>query len=85
MLTGMRVVQKLVELDLHSNLLTGTLPTQWGASGNWGNLTTLAFYDNSLSGTIPEFWGGAGSFLDLEQMCAARASAAFASTDLCTR
>lgn len=67
-LRSVSAVQELVELDLHSNVLTGTLPTQWGSVNNWGNLTTLAYYSNALSGTIPEFWGASGAFPVLKQM-----------------
>ncbi|KAF8059378.1 HISN7 [Scenedesmus sp. PABB004] len=46
----------LQSLDLHGQVLTGSLPSAWGAG--MANLTTLDLSSNSLSGAVPEAWAG---------------------------
>ena len=45
-----------VALDLAANLLTGTLPAQWG-TGAPAVLGRISVADNFLNGSIPSTWG----------------------------
>lgn len=52
--------EKLQELHLGSNSLSGSLPTQWGAARNgivFPSLLTVDLSNNSFSGYLPSGWG----------------------------
>lgn len=56
-------MQSLSSLNIGSNKLTGTLPSQWAAeSGQWQNLTSLDVHFNQLEGTIPASWANWTAF-----------------------
>lgn len=49
---------------LHGNLLTGTLPPEWGEPGSFTVLKQLTLSDNpGLNGTLPAAWGAANDSL----------------------
>lgn len=47
----------LQEFNLDANLLTGTLPSSWGANGSMPAVEIIIASRNQLTGSIPPSWG----------------------------
>ena len=44
---------RIIQINLHSNNVTGTLPFEWGVLGE---LQLIYLYDNAIKGTVPQSW-----------------------------
>ncbi|KAL4458293.1 hypothetical protein ABPG75_013158 [Micractinium tetrahymenae] len=56
-------ISSLQTLLLYNNHLSGTLPTEWGASNAFANLLIMDISSNRLTGTLPDSWAsGSGAF-----------------------
>ena len=44
---------RIIQIDLRSNNVTGKLPSEWGALGK---LQLMYLFDNTIKGTVPQSW-----------------------------
>eukprot|EP00887_Chlorella_sp_A99_P005023 scaffold4.g5023.t1 len=65
--TGLARLERLMVMDLSSNLLFGPLPPAWGALNSFPSLLQLNLNSNQLTGPFPEEWS-VGAFQQLEDL-----------------